>query len=129
MESKELIAVDLGKKHTGLARSSTISKIASPLMTLATDDLVAELQKIIRKNQVEAIILGLPRNLEGKDTEQTLWVREYAKTLKQQINRPLYFVDEALTTGQGGGKDDHQTAATAILQDFLLTPETERITV
>ena len=128
MEAKEFIGLDVGQKHTGLARASSAAKIAKPLKSLPTAKVIDELRQIIQKNDVEAVIIGLPRNLNGDDTAQTKWVREWVEKSRAQIPAPLFWADEALTSNNNGGSDDeHAAAAAAILQDFLDTPDGERL--
>lgn len=130
MEAEEFIGLDVGQKYTGIARASSLAKIASPLKTVPTDRLAVELQEIIQKNKVGAVIIGLPRNLKGEETLQTAWVRKWAKKTRADIKAPMFWSDEALTSQRNSGQqDEHAAAATTILQDFLDTPPSERLAI
>lgn len=125
----EFIGLDLGKAKTGVARASTVAKLAEALESVETVKLVDYLNKL---EEVEAVVIGLPRNLEGDDTDQTRWVRDFVKKLKSDIKIPMFWQDEALTSvisakHRTTGDDDHALAAQIILQDFIDTPVAERV--
>ena len=128
------IGIDLGTKRVGLALSDSLNIIASPFKTLTfidNDDLVSKLSNIINDNNVKTIILGLPLNMSGVDTEQTKKVR-FFKGCLTKLNIPILFEDERLSsvsakkslvmqnvkTGHNKAEID-RTAAAIILQQFL----------
>jgi|SRR3954464_5461092 putative Holliday junction resolvase len=130
MVSQQLIGLDLGKVRTGVATASTIAKLAQPLRTVPTDELVEQLKKLMSELDVKAIVVGLPRNLNGDDTSQTDWAREWIEQAKSSLpNVPIYWQDEALTSKmaeEAAGKkvtDIDSQAAAIILQDFLDSEE------
>ena len=138
LQAMEILALDVGAAQVGIARGSSVARLAEPLKTVKTEDALAEVQKLIRQNEAGAIVVGLPRNLSGEDTGQTRWVRQWVKQAKKEIGRPFYWQDEALTSRIEAGKDqrlkikdqrfdEHSLAATTILQDFLNTPQDMRI--
>ena len=135
MEAAEILGLDIGLKHTGIARASNIARIAEPLKTVPTEDVVKTIAEYIQAHKVESIAVGLPRNLSGEDTRQTDWVRQWVDKTKTKITTPLYWQDEALTSIEARIKnnelriktDEHALAAAVILQDFLDTPEAERV--
>ncbi len=133
MEAKEVLGLDVGLKRTGIARASNVARISEPLMSVKTDDLISELEKYSNKHKVEAIAVGLPRNLKGDDTQQTKWVRGWVDKIKSGLKAPLYWQDEALTSIKADElikihqkADRDSISAAIILQDFLEMPETER---
>ena len=128
------IGIDLGTKRVGLALSDSLNIIASPLKTLTfidNDDLISKLSNVINDNNVKTIILGLPLNMSGVDTEQTKKVRTF-KNVLAKLNIPIFFEDERLSsvsakkslvmqnvkTGHNKAEID-RTAAAIILQQFL----------
>lgn len=133
MQLEEYIALDLGTKLTGIARGSNLGKIAEPLANVKTDELIPELHRLITENNVQAVIVGLPRNLSGDDTDQTRWVRQWVKRAKIQLGLPLFWQDEALTSVKSSANlkkpktDEHSWAASIILQDFLDCHQEERV--
>jgi putative Holliday junction resolvase len=128
------IGIDLGTKRVGIALSDSINMIASPFKTLTfvdNNDLVEKLNSIITDNNVRTIILGLPLNMSGEDTEQTKKVRSFKDTLSK-LDLPIMYEDERLSsvsakkslvmqnvkTGYNKAEID-RTAAAIILQQFL----------
>ena len=128
------IGIDLGTKRVGLALSDSLNIIASPFKTLTfidNDDLILKLSNVINDNNVKTIILGLPLNMSGVDTEQTKKVRTF-KNVLAKFNIPIFFEDERLSsvsakkslvmqnvkTGHNKAEID-RTAAAIILQQFL----------
>lgn len=94
-----VLGLDIGMVRTGVARGNTLVRLASPLVTLPMGDgFIAMLKQTIHDQQALALVLGLPRNLQGEDTQQTQFVREFAKKIRVETDLPLYFVDEALTS-------------------------------
>ena len=137
MEAKEILGLDIGAKNTGIARASNVARLAEPLISVPTKDTISTLKKYITEHEVEAIAVGLPRNLASEDTEQTRWVRDWTDKAKQAITVPIYYQDEALTSKKAkdyelkakSSFDDHALAAAIILQDFLDGAETNRVLV
>ncbi len=130
--NRELISLDLGQAKTGLARASTIALLAEPLGSVETHQLAKKLKELMDESDIEAVVVGLPRNLEGDDTAQTRWVREFVAKLKTEVKATFYWQDEALTTQvsmktANGKHDDHALAAQVILQDWIDTPTDERV--
>lgn len=132
MESNELLGLDVGSVRTGIARASVMARLSEPLMSVRTDNIFDCLEKLIKDNSVGTLVVGLPRSLNGDDTDQTRWVREWVANAKAQIKLPFFWQDEALTSVGAeaeGSKDGHDVdahAAATILQDFLDSPEDAR---
>lgn len=135
MEANQLLGLDVGLKRTGIARASSVAKIAQPLFSVETDHLMEKLRELMKELGASVIVVGLPRNLSGEDTGQTKWVRDWVVKAKKHIDAAFYWQDEALTTKtaelseQSSKKpvDIDAAAAGIILQDFLDSPETERV--
>ncbi len=129
---KQLLALDVGEKRVGIALASTLSRLAKPYTTLVrSDQILNELDKLVKSQNITAVVIGLPRGLEGQETHQTRLTREFADQLKSKIELPLYWQDEAVTSlkaEQELASKKRQTftkaevdalAATYILEDFL----------
>jgi putative Holliday junction resolvase len=113
-----LLGVDYGAKRVGVAVASDGLAVARPLITLQHDDhLVEQLKQLAEREGAAAIVLGLPRNLEGAETAQTKQVRGFARQLRQ-AGLTVHFQDEA-GTSHDAAADVDQVAATLILQDYL----------
>jgi putative Holliday junction resolvase len=120
----DYLGLDVGQKRTGIARASSTAKLPQPLKIVETDKLIDELKALVGAQHTLAIVVGLPRNLEGDDTSQTRWVRQWAEQARQEIDLPLHFQDEALTTTEALSRQPNNSqpdaeAAAIILQDFL----------
>lgn len=126
-----LIALDVGAARIGVASANNIARIASPLVTVRHDaNVMNELRSILDAESASALVIGLPRGLNGQETAQTQVVRDFVAGLQKHIDLPLFFQDEALTSRkaedelQSRGKpyekgDIDALAATYILEDYL----------
>ena len=96
-----LLAIDYGEVRVGIALSDPLRIISKPYIVLSNNEnLLEEIQKIIRKESVGKIILGLPLNLQGEDSKKTIEVREFKQTLADFIDIPIEFYDESYTTSE-----------------------------
>lgn len=126
-----ILALDIGSKRIGVARALLAVPIARPLLTLdRPETFVDDIVRLVAAEQAGAVVVGLPRGLEGQDTEQTRLVRSFADELSGSLTVPLHFIDEALTSAQAEREltsrakpyakgDVDALAATYILEDFL----------
>ncbi len=129
------LALDVGTVRIGVAIASLSLRFARPLTTLGNDDQFFErLAHVIDAEAVGVLVVGLPRGLDGQETVQTQYVRDFATRLKAQTSLPIHFQDEALTSAkakaelQARGKiyqkgDVDALAATYILDDYLTQPK------
>ena len=121
----------MGGKRIGVAAASLEARLPSPLATLNNDETFAEgLKAIIEQNNAIALVVGLPRGLEGQETPQTSQAEAFADRLKTDFDIPVYMQDEALTSQKAEeelaarGKDYKKSdidalAASYILEDWL----------
>ena len=129
------MAIDYGKKRTGLAVTDPLKIIATALETVLTIDLLKYLADYMQKEEVEQIVLGLPVNLNSQDTDITADVRKFADILRSHFPViPVHFYDERFTSkmalqsmiDSGTKKKDRREkgnldkiSAVIILQSFL----------
>jgi putative Holliday junction resolvase len=134
--SKGYLGLDVGLKRTGIARASGAARLSEPLTTVATTSVLKTIKDLAEEYNISAVVVGLPRNLHGYSTQQTNWVREWVVNAKNKIDLPFYWQDEVLTTRIAEAKkltygkkvhDVDSLAAAIILQDFLDTPEANRV--
>jgi putative holliday junction resolvase len=121
MERMRYLGVDYGAKRIGLAVSDESGVLAFPRGIVAG---VREIERLVKKEGVEKVIVGLPKSLDGSETEQTRETRTFAEVLKKKIAIPVEFENEILTTRlvekQGVGKAHvDESAAAVILQAYL----------
>ncbi len=129
---EEFLGVDVGGARVGIARGSSLARLAEPLKTVAAGQAIDELIDLASLYKASAIIVGLPRNLDGKDTRQTEAVRDWVKNAKAKINLSFYWQDEALTSHLAEHHDVAEVGADAvaaaiILQDFLNADIDDRV--
>jgi putative Holliday junction resolvase len=93
------LAIDYGVKRTGLAICDAAETIASPLTVIHGQiDLLKRITDIVRDEKVEAIVLGLPLNMDDSQGPQAKLVFKFADQLKDCIDIPVHFQDERLST-------------------------------
>jgi putative Holliday junction resolvase len=93
------LAIDYGDKRTGLAICDAEETIVSPLTVIhGQKDLLKKIKVIIETENVEAIVLGLPLNMDDSQGLQAKLVFKFADQLKAYIDIPLHFQDERLST-------------------------------
>ena len=93
------LAIDLGSKRIGLAMSA--GNLATPIDVLVVSDAklaIAPIAKLIKDEDVERLILGLPINMDGTIGPAAKGVIAWAKTLTAACGLPILFVDERLSS-------------------------------
>jgi len=135
-----ILALDPGPKRIGVAVSDELKLIAQPLEFIPAEPFagfLARLQELIREKEVELILIGLPRNMDGSYGPAALKVKTFAAALRETVAVPLQLWDERLTSAQAqrlliqGGvrrrqrkEKVDQTAAAILLQSYLDSRET-----
>lgn len=97
-----VLGIDYGTRRIGLALSDPTGTIASPLPTLRRRTgkraPLAGLEEIARGHEVERLVVGLPLDLEGRETEWCAEVREVGDRLASRLGLPVEYMDERLTS-------------------------------
>ncbi|MEJ7586186.1 MAG: Holliday junction resolvase RuvX [Ferruginibacter sp.] len=130
-----ILAIDYGGKRTGLAVTDPLQIIATGLATIDSKDLISYLKNYCLAEQVELIIIGLPKNWDESDTHGTPLVEGAIKKIQKEFPlMPLKTVDERSSSKMakdamlqmGMKKKDRRIkgnvdiiAATIILQEYL----------
>lgn len=132
-KGNNILALDVGQARVGVAIAGNQARLPRALTTLKADNsLLDNLAELVSSENVSEIIVGLPRNLSGEDTEQTGLTRDFADQLKTRVSVPIYFQDEALTSHMAAAelREYKRTrpeitldslAAVYILEDYLAT--------
>lgn len=100
----KFMGLDYGTKTVGVAVSDPLLQIAHPKETIFRDSekrirkTLARIETLIREEQVEAIVVGLPLMPDGSEGERALKAREFAERLRMRTNLPVYLQDERYTT-------------------------------
>lgn len=130
-----VLALDHGSKRIGVAVSDELKMIAQPLEFIPAEpfaDFLARLTQLLAEKQVELILVGMPRNMNGSYGPAALKVEEFVATLRRSVAVPIKTWDERLTSAQanrylieGNVRRDKrkekvdQTAAAILLQSYL----------
>ena len=130
-----ILALDPGSVRVGVAISDELRMIARPVEFIPAEPfmaLVDRVKELIRDQQVELIVVGMPRNMDGTYGEAATKAREFVAALKDVIVVPIRTWDERLTTvsaakalRSGGTKAANQrgkidaAAAAVLLQGYL----------
>ncbi len=141
MTAGTLLGFDYGTKFIGVAVGSTLTHAARPLATLPVarsgQPDWAALTRLVEEWRPQALVVGLPRNMDESPGPRTAAAQTFGNRLKARYNLPVHMVDERLTTARAryllhaaGVSGRHQKpkldahAASVILQSFLHdTPE------
>ena len=118
------LALDVGDRRIGLAVGDDTHGLSRPLRTLLRRSVpkdLAELERIARDEQIDALVVGLPLTLRGEEGHQAERVRRFA-TAAEKLGLPVRFYDERHTSSEAqirGATDIDAGAATILLEDFL----------
>jgi putative Holliday junction resolvase len=121
-----ILALDFGEARCGCALSDPTGTLATPLAAVerpATRKGLAALAALVRDNDVERVVVGLPLTLAGEEGRQARETREFVARLEDLVTVPIDLHDERLTTRQaertGGGADADSRAAAHLLEAYL----------
>lgn len=130
-----ILALDHGTKRIGVAVSDEMKMIATPLEYIPAEPFapfLERLKQIIREKEVDLILVGMPRNMDGSYGPAALKVQEFVAVLKETIAIPIKLWDERLTSAQANRfliqadvkrqnrkEKVDKTAAAILLQSYL----------
>lgn len=93
------LAIDYGTKRTGLAVCDPSETIASPLAVIeGQKDLIKKIADIAEAEKIEAIVLGLPLNMDDSEGAQAKLALEFAEQLRKHLDIPVHLQDERLSS-------------------------------
>ena len=93
------LAIDYGTKRTGLAICDSSETIASPYRVIqGQKELLKKITEVVKTENVEAVVLGLPLNMAGSESSQTKLVLKFAERLKEHLHIPVHLQDERLSS-------------------------------
>jgi putative Holliday junction resolvase len=130
-----ILAIDHGTKRMGIAISDELGMIAQPLEYILAEpfnDFLARLKEILKEKEVEQVLVGIPRNMDGSYGPAAAKVKEFVIVLREAIIVPIITWDERLTSAQANRfliqadvrRDKRKekvdkTAAAILLQSYL----------
>jgi putative Holliday junction resolvase len=123
----KVLALDYGSARTGVAISDPTGTLARPVGVVrkaGTEKGLAELIRIVRAEEPERIVVGLPLTLKGEHGAQALETDRFVELLRAAVDLPIETYDERFTTalaGRGGGKkaSEDARAAAHLLESYL----------
>lgn len=129
------LCIDLGDKRTGLASGDDVTRFVSPLLVLEIrrgPALVDAAAKAVAAHAPDALVIGLPLNMDGTEGDRAKIVRAFAAELEERTGLPVHLQDERLTSDAAdaamarSGRTHRQKkrlrdalAAAEILRDYL----------
>ena len=119
----KILALDYGSARTGVAVSDPTGTIARPLCTIdgaASDEGLARLRSLVRDEEAERIVVGLPLTLRGEVGAQAEETNRFVEQLRGAVDVPVETFDERFTTTLAGpGEGDDARAAAHLLSSYL----------
>ena len=93
------LAVDHGEKRTGLAICDKAETMACPLKVLTGQaELVRQIVKVVCEENIEAVVVGLPLNMDSTEGPRAKSVRDFGAELEKAIQVPVIYYDERLSS-------------------------------
>lgn len=94
-----ILSIDYGKKRTGIAVTDPLQIIANGLATVSTSELFSFLEQYIKKESVERIIIGEPKQNNGEPSENFSRIKEFVNRWKKSMpDIPIEYYDERFTS-------------------------------
>ena len=95
-----ILAIDYGKKRTGLAVTDILRITANPLITIETKQLMTWLKDYFAKENVDEVVVGYPKQMNGEDSESMQYIRVFLAQFEQTFpSIPIKLYDERFTSG------------------------------
>lgn len=119
----KVVALDYGAARTGVAVSDPTGTLARPLRVVeraASEEGMEELVELVRAEEAERVVVGLPLTLRGERGEQAEETERFAEALEAILDVPVERFDERFTTTLAGpGGDEDARAAAHLLTSYL----------
>lgn len=94
-----ILAIDYGRKRTGIAVSDPLQMIANGLTTVPTHQLLSFILDYVSKEPVERILVGLPKQMNNEMSENMQRIEPFVRSLKKKLpDMPIEYVDERFTS-------------------------------
>ena len=94
-----IVAIDYGRKRTGVAVTDTLQLIANGLATVPSGELVKFLTDYVARESVERVVVGLPKQMNNELSENMKYVKAFVAQLKRALpDVPVEYYDERFTS-------------------------------
>jgi putative Holliday junction resolvase len=121
-----IVALDFGSARTGVAVSDPTGTLARPVGVVekaATDAGLRKVVDVIREQEAERVVVGLPLTLRGARGEQARATEQFVERLRAAVDVPVETFDERFTTTlaaqSGGAGEEDARAAAHLLSSYL----------
>ena len=122
----KVLALDFGSARTGVAVSDPTGTLARPVGVVegaATESGLAELARLVREEEAERIVVGLPLTMRGTRGEQVAETERFVEALRGAVDVPVELYDERFTTDlaqqTAGAAPEDALAAAHLLSTYL----------
>ena len=132
-----ILALDVGDKRIGVAITHQLARLPHPLTTLENSETIFDdVQRLVTREHAGAVVVGLPRGMDGGYTAQTRSAEAFKQELDKALTVPVYLADETLTSiqaetalkGKPHSKGDIDALAACYILDSFLREHPEVLT-
>lgn len=112
----KVLALDFGRARTGVAVSDPTGTVARPLEVVthaASEEGLARLAELVRREEAERVVVGMPLTLRGERGEQAAETERFLEQLRAAIDVPVETFDERFTTALAESGDERAATAPA----------------
>lgn len=132
MPEQTLLGFDFGLRHIGVAVGQTYTRTAQPVTSLSADKGIPhnweEITQLIQTWHAQALVVGIPLNMDGTEQPLTRAARRFAQALKKHTQLPVHLMDERLSSvearahlfEQGGFKSLKKKAIDSLAAQLIL---------
>ena len=122
------MGIDYGKKRIGAAMSDKEGQMAFPYAVIENNaKKFSVIGKICENENISKIVVGLPKNLKGEETEMTKEIQKFGRRLRQKIGLKIIFQNEMFSTKEAvqiqGRRQEIDASAAALILDSYLKKE------
>jgi len=128
---QQVLGFDFGTSRMGIAYGQSITGTATPLPPLAARDGIPDWDKlsaVINEWQPQAIVVGIPLNMDGTISDMARRARKFANRLHERYKCPVFLMDERLSTAEakdihfaaGGGSNFRKESVDGIAAQLIL---------
>ncbi len=103
MQKHRKMGIDYGDRRIGVALSDLLCIISSPyemFINKGEEESIRHLDKIIKENDVDEVVMGLPLNMDGTEGERAILHKAFGEKLANFSNVKVHYVDERLTSAE-----------------------------
>ena len=116
-----VLGFDFGMRRIGVAIGQTITTTARPLTVLDAKDGIPrwkEIGDLISTWQAEALIVGVPYNIDGSDQEISLAAKKFSRRLESKFKLPVHLIDERYSTKTAQSNPEFKTNKNAAIDSY-----------